>query len=247
LACGISKAFLLAAGTGTRLRPITDHTPKCLVPIHGQPLLSIWLSFCEQQRIREVLINTHHLAGQVRDWAGKQNSGVKINLFHEEILRGSAGTIAANRDFIGNNEHFYVFYADNLVRTDLARLQSQHSRHSGVLSMGLFKTPKPRDCGIVTLDPSGRITAFEEKPAKPRSDLAFAGVLIARTSLFDYLPQSGFGDLGKDVLPKLVGQMWGQILEGYLLDVGTPENYERALAEWPSVRSTGADNRAVCP
>lgn len=247
MACEISKAFLLAAGMGTRLRPVTDHIPKCLAPIGGQPLLSIWLSFCERQGIREVLINTHHLAGQVRDWAGRQNSAVKINLFHEEALRGSAGTIAANRAFIGNAKDFYVFYADNLVQTDLTQLQSQHSQHSGVLSVGLFKTPKPRDCGIVTLDPSGRIMSFEEKPSNPRSDLAYAGILIATASLFDYLPQTQFADLGKDVMPQLVGKMWGQVLEGYLLDIGTPENYARALMEWPSVSSASTARSAVCP
>ncbi len=245
MAGGISKAFLLAAGLGTRLRPLTDRTPKCLVPIQGQHLLSIWLDFCEQQGIREALINTHHLAGQVREWAANQNSTVKISLFHEDSLLGSAGTIAANRAFIGEASDFYVFYADNLVRTDLARLKALHRQHSGVLSMGLFQTPKPQDCGVVTLDVTGRITSFEEKPANPRSNLAYAGLIIARASLFDYLPRDHVADLGKDVLPKLVGAMWGAPLEGYLLDIGTPENYAKALKDWPSINLAGRRDSAA--
>lgn len=231
-----TKAFLLAAGQGTRLRPLTDHTPKCLAPINGVPLLSIWLDFCELLGIKEVLINTHHLAGQVRGWAERQKSPVKIHLSYEETLLGSAGTIAANRAFIGDAGSFYVFYADNLVKTDLAPLQSVHRRHGGVVSMGLFHTPRPRDCGVVTLDAGGCITSFEEKPASPRSDLAFAGLLIASASLFDWLPQpGGFADLGKDVLPRLTGKMWGVPLAGYLVDIGTPENYARAQREWPGI------------
>lgn len=238
-----TKAFLLAAGQGTRLRPLTDHTPKCLVPIDGRPLLSIWLDFCERLGVGEVLINTHHLAAQVNDWAASRQTPLKIHLFHEEALLGSAGTIAANRAFVGDAA-FYVFYADNLVKTDLAPLESLHRRHAGVVSMGLFHTPRPRDCGIVTLDETGRITSFEEKPENPRSDLAFAGLLIASVSLFDWLPQSGApADLGKDVLPQLTGKMWGAPLEGYLLDIGTPENYARAQREWPAVCAT--DGRSL--
>lgn len=242
----ISKAFLLAAGIGTRLRPLTDGTPKCLVPIQGQPLLSIWLDFCERLGVREVLINTHHLAGQVRDWAANQSSTVKINLFHEDVLLGSAGTIAANRAFIADASDFYVFYADNLVRTDLTPLESLHRRHMGVLTMGLFETPRPQDCGIVTLDATGRVTSFEEKPANPRGSLAYAGILIARASLFDWLPTDGFAgvaDLGKDVLPKLAGEMSGAPLAGYLLDIGTPENYARAVRDWPLIKSENGRNR----
>lgn len=252
----ISKAFLLAAGQGTRLRPLTDHTPKCLVPIDGQPLLSIWLDFCERLGVQEVLINTHHLAGQLSDWAAKQKSALKIRLFHEEVLLGSAGTLAANRAFVGDDSNFYVFYADNLVRTDLSRLRSTHRENSGVVTMGLFETPRPQDCGIVTLDDDGRIISFEEKPVHPRSNLAFAGLLIASTSLFDWLPQPTYpdrsngtsraADLGKEILPKLVGKMWGARLEGYLLDIGTPENYARALREWVMVsRAGGADSDAA--
>ena len=229
------KSFLLAAGLGTRLRPLTDKVPKCLVPIHGKPLLSIWLGICERLGIEEVLINTHHLADQVRAWARAQKTRVAINLVHEEVLLGSAGTVAANRDFVGEDEDFFVFYADNLVHADLNVLKSIHLRHNGVLTIGLFRTPTPQSCGIVTLDASGRITSFEEKPAQPKSDLANAGIYIARQGVFDFLPRQGLADFGKDVMPRLVGNIWGCPLDGYLLDVGTPENYGKALEEWPTV------------
>lgn len=230
---GITKAFLLAAGLGTRLRPLTDEVPKCLIPIHGAPLLNIWLSFCESLGVHDVLINTHHLADKVKRWAQEQNSSVHISLFHEAALLGSAGTIAANRKFVGDSSDFYIFYADNLVHTDLTPLQRLHASHSGAATVGLFRSPKPQDCGVVTLDAAGRVLSFEEKPSHPKSNLANAGIFIARTSLFDFLP-AGFADLGKDVMPRLVGSMWGQVLGGFLLDIGTHSNYARALREWPS-------------
>jgi len=228
-----AKAFLLAAGLGTRLRPLTDKIPKCLLPIQGTPLLSIWLSACEQLGIEEVLINTHHFAQEVRNWAQQQKSTVRIHLFQEENLLGSAGTIAANRNFIGGDDDFFIFYADNLVRANWEALKSFHLRHTGVLTMALFRTPKPASCGIVSLDESGRITSFEEKPADPKSDLANAGIYIARRGLFELLPHRPVMDFGKDVIPGLAGHAWGCLLDGYTLDIGTPENYQRALVEWP--------------
>jgi mannose-1-phosphate guanylyltransferase len=234
-----SKAFLLAAGLGTRLRPLTDRLPKCLVPIHGKPLLSLWVEICENLGVQEVLINTHHLAEEVQNWARRQDTRIRIHLVHENNLLGSAGTVAANREFVSDDDDFYVFYADNLVRADLAALAPFHARHEGVLTLGLFRSPKPQDCGIVTLDDAGRITSFEEKPPQPRSNLANAGIFAARRSLFDFLPYGGFADFGKDVMPRLVEKMWGYLLKGYVLDVGTPESYQRALKEWPGASLGG--------
>ena len=229
----ITKAFLLAAGLGTRLRPLTDTIPKCLAPIHGTPLLGIWLSICQQLGIKDVLINTHHFVQEVRNWAQQQKSPVRIHLFHEANLLGSAGTVAANREFIGGDDDFFIFYADNLVDADLEAFKSFHLRHTGVLSIALFHAPQPENCGIVSLDESGRITSFEEKPLHPQSDLANAGIYLARRRLFDLLPRKPVMDFGKDVIPGLAGHAWGYALDGYLLDIGTPENYQRALTEWP--------------
>jgi mannose-1-phosphate guanylyltransferase len=230
-----SKAFILAAGLGTRLRPLTDRIPKCLVPIQGKPLLDYWLDICAQLEIEEVLINTHHLADQVQEWARNQTGPVAINLVHEKELLGSAGTVAANRDFVREDDNFYIFYSDNLVHAPLNALKSFHLRHTGVLTVGLFRTAEPAKCGIVTLDASGCITSFEEKPTQPKSDLANAGIYIARQSVWDHLPRTGFADFGKDVMPRLVGSMGGCLMGGYLRDVGTPESYRRAQEEWPKI------------
>src|SRR5690349_17666261 len=106
------KAFLLAAGLGTRLRPITDTLPKCLVPVNGRPLLSYWMDLLEEYGVTDVLINLHYLPDPVRRFADEYTGGVKIHLMMEEELLGSAGTLHANRDFVEGEEQFFILYAD---------------------------------------------------------------------------------------------------------------------------------------
>src|SRR5262245_51199422 len=108
------KAFLLAAGHGTRLRPLTDSTPKCLLPIQGRPMVSIWLERCRLFGISEVLINAHANADLVATFLRTNDFGVDVRLVVEPTLRGSAGTIAANRSWLGDDDEFWVFYADVL-------------------------------------------------------------------------------------------------------------------------------------
>jgi NDP-sugar pyrophosphorylase family protein len=157
---------------------------------------------------------------------------VKITLSHEETLLGSAGTVAANQMFVDDVEDFFVFYADNLADVDLDAFKAFHMGRSGPLTLGLFRTRCPGSCGIVTLDGAGRVTSFEEKPANPKSDLAYAGILIARRAIFDWLPKSGFADFGKDILPRLCGRISGLLLDGYIRDIGTPESYAKAQEDW---------------
>src|ERR1700745_3090186 len=113
------KAFLLAAGLGTRLRPLTDNTPKGLLPIRGTPMLEIWFTLCRRYAIDEVLINVHVHGEAVRKFAEKNNDGLRVRLFEESVLLGSAGTILANRDWVRNEESFWVFYADVLTTASL--------------------------------------------------------------------------------------------------------------------------------
>lgn len=231
------KAFLLAAGYGTRLRPITETMPKCLVPIHGQPLLGWWLALLRRHSVTDVLVNTHYLPEPVRTFIrdyNLQDNGLKVHETYELELLGSGGTIRENQDFVRGEESFLICYADNLTDANLTALQDFHRKHGGVLSMALFHTNLPKQCGIAAVDEQDRIVSFVEKPDHPQSDLANAGIYIADQRLFDYVDSDKkLLDFGKDVLPKLIGKMYGWLTEGYLIDVGTLENYHRANEEWP--------------
>lgn len=230
------KAYLLAAGYGTRLRPLTDTTPKCMVPVHGLPLLGWWLSLLRRHGITDVLINTHYLPEPVRTFIedyNRQDTGLTAYETYEPRLLGSGGTILKNRDFVRGEQDFLICYSDNLTNANLTAFKAFHRNHDGVLSMALFNTNVPEQCGIARLDTEGRITAFEEKPENPASNLANAGMYIANQSLFEYMDSGNVtADFGKDFLPRLIGRMFGWRTQGYLIDIGTPENYKKANEEW---------------
>ena len=229
------KAFLLAAGYGTRLRPITDTTPKCMVPIQGKPLLAWWIELFKKYNITEVLINTHYLSEFVRDYICKYNQThitPRLVETYEGTLLGSGGTVLANRSFVRGEESFFICYADNLTNANLVKLAEYHAMNDGVLTMGLFRTNNPRGAGIASIDPMGKIIDFVEKPECPASDLANAGLYVTGQDVFNYIPCEGVSDFGKDVLPRLLGKMYGIEIEEYIRDIGTMENYKLAQEEW---------------
>ncbi len=239
------KAFLMAAGKGTRLKPYTDAHPKCLIPIHGVPLLAYWLDIFERSAISDVLINTHHHADQVEQYIDSQRNCRQLTLHtvHEPELLGSAGTLFHNRDFVAGEPDFVIAYADNLTNLNLGKMIDFHKNirsMEGILTMGLIKAPDPTACGIVGLDHHNRITSFVEKPREPKSDLANGGVYIAATDVFDTIEsaaQKGNAvlDLGYDILPQLVGRMYGYPISDFLTDIGTPQSYELALRQWKAL------------
>jgi mannose-1-phosphate guanylyltransferase len=217
--------LLLAAGLGTRLRPLTDRVPKCLVPVAGRPLLDYWQASFVRHGIHEVVINVHAHRDKVVDWLADRNAQgpVKWEAFEERELLGSAGTLRANLERLELSPDFVVLYADNLSEVDLRGLVDAHRNRNADFTMGLFETPTPSACGIAALERDGRISAFVEKPSRPASNLANAGVYAVRSGLLEAFLQPGDFDIGHDVLPRLVGRMHGWPIEGYHRDVGSPE------------------------
>jgi mannose-1-phosphate guanylyltransferase len=228
------KAFLLAAGHGTRLRPLTDRIPKCLVPIRGVPILNIWLELCRRAGIRELLVNLHAQADVVRS-ALHEYRGIKVRLSEEQVLQGSAGTLLANRQWVASEPEFWVLYADVLTTTDLTRMLEAHRRRKPPATIGLSQVNAPSRCGVVTFDESMIATEFVEKPEHPKGNWAFSGLLIGTPELLDAIPAQCPADLGYDVLPKLVGRMLAYPISDYLVDIGTMESYQAAQTTWPGL------------
>ena len=226
------KAFLLAAGLGTRLRPLTDTVPKCMLPINGTPLLDIWLDRMAAAGVDEVTVNLHHLAEVVQDHVARRIGPPLVRTVLEPELLGSAGTLLANRDWVAQESSFLVCYADNLTDYDLGLLVEAHRSSGRPATIALFKAPDPRACGIVETGPDGVVTAFEEKPAQPRSDTANAGIYAFSPAVLDLVEGPAPKDIGYDLLPHLVGRAGTVVVDAYLLDIGTPAAYERAQREW---------------
>jgi len=225
--------LLLAAGLGQRLRPLTDSVPKCLVPIAGRPLLDYWFDRFRAAGIRDVVINTSHLAEQVREYIEQKNrdSTFRVREFNEPTLLGSAGTVSATFGLFEAAPEVLIVYADNLSDVDLAGLIRFHRSHTDPFTMLLFHAPRPESCGIATLDSTARVVEFVEKPESPSSDLANGGVYVVSFEVYREIVGMRRFDLGHDVLPELVGRMRGWVWNGYHLDIGAPEALERARGD----------------
>ena len=231
------KAFLLAAGLGTRLRPLTDTLPKCLVPIRGRPLLDHWLDhLLGDEIVDSVRINTHHLAGQVRAHVAQSRWRDRIELVHEETLLGTGGTVLASREWFGSDP-FLVLHADNLTDADVGDLVAAHRAADAdiLLTLLAFRTDRPRDCGILELDPRGRVTAFHEKVTDPPGDLANGAIYVFAPEILDRLTalRRPVIDLSTEVIPFLIPRIQARVHSGFFRDIGSPEALADAEARFP--------------
>ncbi|WP_439579722.1 nucleotidyltransferase family protein [Elioraea sp.] len=230
------RAVLLAAGLGTRLRPLTEHVPKCLVPVQGRPLLGIWFELLFRGgTIGRALVNTHWLAPQVERFVAASPWAGRVDLVHEGTLLGTAGTLLANRTWIGDGP-VLVAHADNLTDLDVGALVAAHAaRPSGcALTMLAFRTDAPRSCGIIETDARGIVQAFHEKVEDPPGDLANAAVYVFEPEVMDAAASLGrpVVDLSTEVIPLFVGRILAVEMQGYHRDIGSPEALRLAEAEW---------------
>lgn len=220
------NALLLAAGFGTRLRPLTDHTPKCLVEINGRPLLDYWLQDLYATGVTEFVINTHHLAETVRSYVTQHALASSITLVHEEELLGTAGTLLANADFLKRGTTL-IAHADNLCLCPWTEFFRSHQGRPDDtwMSMMTFRTDAPSQCGIVEIDKKGIVQGFHEKVVNPPGNLANAAVYQMEPELIELILQMGDGvnDLSTQVLPFLVGKIFTWENHQTLIDIGSPE------------------------
>ncbi len=230
------RALLLAAGLGTRLQPLTNYLPKCLVPIHGRPLLDYWLETLLNHGVEQVLINTHYMAPMVQQYLNQSTWLPHITLVHENPLLGTGGTILQNRDFF-KDEAFLVAHADNLTIFDLPTFIHKHVvRPTGTeITMMVFETPDPQSCGIVSLDSHGVVQAFHEKVVNPPGNLANGAVYILEPSVVEWMASLGKTqvDLSTEVIPHFLGKIFTYHNALYHRDIGTMESWIEANHDFP--------------
>ena len=169
-----TKAIILAGGLGTRLRPLTDTIPKCLVPIAGRPLLDHWVDRLVDAGVRRAIVNNHAHADQVRAYVKAVSASGRLQLdeSYEPALLGSAGTIAANADLADGADAVVIVYADNFSDVDLERMLAFHRSHDDPFTMLLFRAPNPKACGIAELaDLHRHEIRFEELSCRLRIKL----------------------------------------------------------------------------
>ena len=231
------RALLLAAGFGTRLRPLTDTIPKCLMLIHGRPLLQYWLDgLFADPRIERVLVNTHYLAPEVEAFVAASTWRARVDLVHEAELLGTGGTILHNRSWLGA-EPFFLAHADNLTDASPTTLIDAHltGPNDVLLTMLAFRTPTPRSCGILELSADDRVLAFHEKVAAPPGNLANGAIYMVEPAVMDWLAALGGPpiDLSTQVIPALIPHIRAVEHHGFFADIGTPEALAQARAAFP--------------
>ncbi len=232
------KALLLAAGNGTRLRPLTDVLPKCLMPIRGRPLLGLWLEMLLDAGVTDISVNLHHKAELVREYVQRSPFARFVNLLHEKELLGTGGTLLRHKKWLAGGD-FLVAHADNLTIFDPARfLAAYRMRPSdSVLGMMTFVTDSPKQCGIIEVNENDIVTGFHEKVADPPSNLANAGVYIADDALFSFLERVGRPtiDFSTQVVSQLMGRIFVFHNDCYHRDIGTLASLLQAQLEYPLV------------
>jgi mannose-1-phosphate guanylyltransferase len=225
------KTILLAAGFGTRLRPLTDNIPKCLVPIKGKPLLQIWLERLSDADFKEFLINTHYLSNQVNNFINGSKFKNNCILKNEIVLLGTAGTLLSNLNFIGEEECMLV-HADNYCLADFKEFIKSHNQRPTycLMTMMTFRTDTPSSCGIVELDDNNVVIGFHEKVESPPGNLANGAIYILSNVLIKIIHEkfSTVTDFSTEILPHLSGKIYTYETNELFMDIGSPEAYLKA-------------------
>jgi mannose-1-phosphate guanylyltransferase len=225
------KALLLAAGFGTRLRPLTLDTPKCLVPVRGKPLLEYWLEMIFDAGISSVMVNLHYLTEKVTKYLDSSSFKNRVTTVYEKQLLGTAGTLFKNRSFFEDDQILLV-HADNFSIFNLDDFIQAHNARPAKCDMTMmtFNTDTPKSCGILELDDEGVVQDFHEKVNNPPGNLANGAVYILETPIFHYLEglKKTKIDFSTQVLPDYLGRIYTFHNNNYHIDIGSPENYKKA-------------------
>jgi mannose-1-phosphate guanylyltransferase len=191
---------VLAAGLGTRLRPLTYELPKPMVPVLDRPVMAHIVDLLRRQGVERIVANLHYFPDTVRDYFGDG-----IEYVYEPELSGTAGGVRKCADFFGA-ETFLVISGDALTDIDIAAFLARHRAAGGVATLAVKKVADTREYGVVLHDTDGRITGFQEKPdpAEALSDLGNCGMYLFEPAIFDYFPKDDPVDWANDVFPALL-------------------------------------------
>lgn len=232
--------MILAAGSGSRLFPLTERRAKPTLPMANRPLLSYTLRMLADAGVDEAVINVHHWPETVVEALGDCCEGVALHYARESSLRGTAGALLPVASFF--DETFLVVYADNLFDVDLGGLMQFHRDTGASATIGLYHAPDPTAVGIVGADETGRVLSFREKPTLAELEAApyparigaNAGIYLLEPSVLHAIPTEGAPDFGHDVFPALLASgvaIFAATVRGYVQDTGTFVGYRRAHAD----------------
>jgi NDP-sugar pyrophosphorylase family protein len=245
------KAMILAAGYGERMRPLTDKIPKSLLPLDNKPILHYTLKLLKKNGIKEIVINLHHLHQMVMDAFGDGSSyGMRIHYSYEREILGTAGGIKAAEKFLRDGT-FLVINSDIIMDIDINKVLEFHREKKAVITMVLREDADADRYGAIEIDSTGRVRRFlgittrddkrgtkdegrrtkEEGRGQVLRKLMFTGIHIFEPDIFNEIPAGRFCGITEEIYPKLMREdvpVYGYEFNGYWIDIGTPERYEKA-------------------
>ncbi len=225
------KAMILAAGLGTRLKPLTEEIAKPMVPIVNKPVMEHTLALLARHGIRDLFVNIHYYPEAMREHFGDGSRwGVNLTFSYEEELLGTAGGVKKlEREFAGDD--FLVISGDALTDLDLTSLMAYHKSKRSIATLVLTPVDDPSIYGVVITGDDGLITGFQEKPSREaaRSHLANSGIYAFSPEVLEMIP-AGFYDFGSQLFPRWMEEgrpFYGYRHHDYWNDVGSIEEYRR--------------------
>ncbi len=239
----MTKIIIVAGGLATRMKPITEEIPKCLIDINGKPLILHQLEFLKKHGFNEIIFCVAHLADKVKEYFGDGSKfGLNIKYVQEtKELMGTAGSVKLTENLIGNDKEFIVYYGDNLTNMNFGKFLSFHKQNNALATVCMRPTPENyKASSIITLDDKNKIEVFLEKPSE--EDLhknkgkkyINSGIYAFSNKIFDLIPQNTKYDFAKQLFPLLIEQnkpFYGYPTTEYFREIGRVEKYEQFLKE----------------
>lgn len=238
---GDTKGMILAAGFGTRLRPLTETVPKPLAPVAGVNMVRYALGLFRGAGLSEVWINTHHLAESIESELGDgSNIGMRLRYSREQEILGAGGGVARAMRYFGHSR-LVLINADTLINADLAELTRAHHHGSGIATMAVVKAPDPENYTKIlvmkkrrVLSIGGRPETWIEKDDAPLEHYTYTGLAVIEPELLKFLPRKGFGHLAAD---GLIPAMY----EGHKVAAHVHQGYWKALDDAERIEAAEAD------
>jgi len=226
------KAMILAAGFGTRLRPLTNTVPKPMVPIMNRPILEHTIHLLRTHGIQDITVNLHHLPEIIQDHFGDgRDFGVNLHWSHEPEILGTAGGIKKAQEFL-DGEAFLVINSDVVTDCDLSKVISFHKAKDSALTLVVRQGDSPEQCDPIEVDADDRIMHMVGTSAKNKPDdttrILFTGIQVMEPEIFDRIPENKFSGTTTDVFPGMLADelpLFAYWHHSYWKDVGTIQSY----------------------
>jgi mannose-1-phosphate guanylyltransferase/phosphomannomutase len=227
------KAVVMAGGEGSRLRPLTLHRPKPLVPVVNKPVMQHILELLARHGIHEIVVTLHYMADAIEEYFGNGSDfGVHLQYTVEDTPLGTAGSVKKAQEKLGN-EPFLIISGDALTDVDLTALIRFHQQRHSMATLCLTRVESPLEYGVVITDRSGRIRRFLEKPewSEVFSDTVNTGIYVLEPEVLDYMEPDRVYDWSGDIFPRMLKEkkpLFGHETPGYWCDIGSLYEYRRA-------------------